>query len=105
TALQYGARGRHMTKAAAIAEVQMEALMRSRWTDLAPTNWTAPVTMNEVVQGPANATEQAYNLSWRITDADPSRTRSIDVLVTWVEPKRRNRQYAITSLRFNHEVL
>ena len=61
--------------------------------------------MNEVVQGPANATEQAYNLSWRIADVDPTRTRSIDVLVTWAERNRPNRQYAITSLRFNHEGL
>ena len=105
TAMKYGARGRHMTKAAAIAEVQMEALMRSRWTNLAPTAWTAPVTVSETVQGAITQTEQSYSLSWRITDVDPSRTRAIDVRVLWDEPNRPTRQYALSSLRFNHEGL
>jgi prepilin-type N-terminal cleavage/methylation domain-containing protein len=105
TAMKYGARGRHMTKAAAIAEVQMETLMRRRWTSIAPTAWTAATTVNETVQGTANQVEQAYSVSWRITDVDPSRTRSIDVRVTWDEPNRPTRQYAISSLRFNHEGL
>lgn len=106
TAMNYGARGRHMTQAAAIAEQQMEILMRSRWTNLAPTaGWTAPVVTSEVIQGATNNTEQSYSTSWRITDVDPTRTRSIDVRVQWTEPKRPARQYAITSLRFNYEGL
>ncbi len=106
TAMQYGARGRHLTKAAAIAEVQMETLMRQRWTDLAPTGgWTGPVTVNEVVQGPANSTEQAYSVSWQIANVDVGRTRSIDVRVQWDERNRAGRQYGVSSMRFNHEGL
>jgi prepilin-type N-terminal cleavage/methylation domain-containing protein len=105
TAMQYGGRGRHLTKAAAVAEGRMEMLMRSRWTDITPTAWTTPVVTNEVIQGPSNLTEQAYSTSWQIADVDPGRTRSIDVRVQWTEPKRPTRQYAISSLRFNHEKL
>ena len=105
TAMQYGSRGRHLTKAAAVAEGRMEMLMRSRWTDLAPTAWTTAVVTNEVVQGPSTVNEQAYATSWQIADVDPGRTRSIDVRVQWTEPNRPTRQYAISSLRFNHEGL
>jgi type IV pilus assembly protein PilV len=110
TAMQYGARGRHMTKAAAVAEEQMEMLMRSRWTTIpqtpgTPPGWTAAMPVNEVVQGPTSSTEQTYNVSWRITDVDPGRTRAIDVRVQWTEGNRPTRQYAISSLRFNHESL
>jgi len=104
TAMQYGARGRHLTKAAAVAEARMEILMRSRWTDLAPTAWTTPVVTNEVIQGP-NLTEQSYSTSWQIVDVDPTRTRSIDVRVLWTERNRPTRQYVVSSLRFNHEGL
>jgi len=105
TAMQYGSRGRHLTKAAAVAEARMEILMRSRWTDLTPTAWTTPVVTNEVIQGAANQTEQAYSTSWQIVDVDPGRTRSIDVRVLWTEPRRPTRQYAISSMRFNQEGL
>jgi prepilin-type N-terminal cleavage/methylation domain-containing protein len=103
TAMDYAARGRHLTKAASIAEAQMEQLGRRTWGNLAPTGWTAPAAVNEVVQGPTDKTEQAYEVSWRIADVDPGRTRSIDVRVQWTEPNRPTRQYAISSLRFNYE--
>ena len=45
-------------------------------------------TVNEVVQGPTNQTEQAYEVSWRITNVDAGRTRSIDVRVQWTERNR-----------------
>src|SRR5688572_29061975 len=105
TAMQYGSRGRHLTKAAAVAESKMEFLMRSRWTAIAPTAWTAPEVTYEVIQGPSNQNEQAYSTSWQIADVDPGRTRSIDVRVQWTERGRPTRQYAISSLRFNHEDL
>ncbi len=108
TAMQYGSRGRHLTKAAAVAEERMEILMRTRWDDaaLAPTGgWTAPQTSDEVVQGPTDQTEMSYDVSWQIANVDPGRTRSIDVRVQWTEQNRPTRQYAISSLRFNHEGL
>ena len=103
TAMQYGSRGRHLTKAAAVAEDKMELLMRKTWDDLDPTAWTAPETVNELIQGPADQTEQAYSVSWKITDVDAGRTRNIDVRVQWNERNRPTRQYAISSLRCNHE--
>ncbi len=103
TAMQYGSRGRHLTKAAAIAEERMEILTRQTWASLGPTAWTAPQTVSETIQGPTIATEQSYAVSWRIADVDPGRTRSIDVRVQWTERNRPTRQYAISSLRFNHE--
>jgi hypothetical protein len=63
------------------------------------------VTVNETVQGASTQAEQAYSLSWRITDVDATRTRSIDVRVLWDERNRPTRQYAISSLRFNQEGL
>ena len=103
TAMKYGTRGRHMTKAAAVAEARMEELSRRTWGNLAPTAWTTPITVNEVIQGPTNKTEQAYEVSWQIANVDAGRTRSIDVRVQWTEPNRPTRQYAISTLRFNHE--
>jgi prepilin-type N-terminal cleavage/methylation domain-containing protein len=105
TAMQYGSRGRHLTKAAAVAEGRMEMLMRSRWTDLAPTAWTTPVVTNEVIQAASNQTEQVYSTSWQIANVDTGRTRSIDVRVQWTELGRPTREYVISGLRFNHEGL
>lgn len=106
TALQYGSRGRHLTKAAEVAEVQMEQLMRRTWTALGPTGgWTAPQTVNNVVQSATNDTEQSYDVSWQIANLDPGRTRSIDVRVEWDEPNRPNRVYGLSNIRFNHEGL
>ena len=103
TAMQYGSRGRHTTKAAAIAEERMEILTRQTWANLAPTAWTAAQTVSETIQGPTNKTEQTYAVSWRIADVDAGRTRSIDVRVQWNERGLANRQYAISSMRFNYE--
>jgi len=105
TALDYGSRGRHLTQAAAVAEERMELLMRQRWTNLAPTAWTAPVVESNVVQGATNHTEQTYEVSWRIANLDVGRTRSVDVQVEWDEPKRPNRRFALSSIRFNYEGL
>jgi prepilin-type N-terminal cleavage/methylation domain-containing protein len=106
TALSYGGRGRHLTKAAAVAEVKMEDLMRRRWTNLAVTGgWDGPETVYEVVQSAADENEQAYEVTWRIADLDAGRTRSVDVLVEWDEPKRPDRRYAISNIRFNYEGL
>ena len=103
TAMKYGSRGRHMTKAAAVAEARMEELSRRTWANLAPTAWTTPVAVSELIQGPVDKTEQIYQVSWQIADVDAGRTRSIDVRVQWTEPNRPTRQYALSTLRFNHE--
>jgi prepilin-type N-terminal cleavage/methylation domain-containing protein len=105
-AMKHGNRGRHTTQAAVIAQTRMEQLQRMRWTSIAPTaGWTAAVAVNNVVQDGGNKLEQAYNRSERITDEVAGATRTIDVRVNWSEPGRPNRQYAISSIRFNFEGL
>lgn len=108
-ALEYNSRGRHQTAAAVQAEQRMEELMRRTWTDpdLAPTaGWTAPVAVTTDVQtSGGTVTEQTFEVSERIADVDPGRTRSIDVRVEWDEPGRPNRRFALSNMRFNYEGL
>ena len=105
-AMKFGNSGRHTTQAAAIAQTRMEQLQRMRWTSVAPTaGWTAAVAVNNVVQDGGNKVEQSYSRSERITDEVAGATRAIDVRVNWNEPGRANRQYAISSVRFNFEGL
>jgi prepilin-type N-terminal cleavage/methylation domain-containing protein len=107
-AMKHGNRGRHTTQAAAIAQSRMEVLQRMRWSEpaLAPTGgWMVAVPVNNVVQDGGNKLEQAYSRSERITDDVAGVTRTIDVRINWNEPGRPNRQYAISSIRFNFEGL
>ena len=106
-ALRGGGSGRHQTQAAAIAQSQMEQLERLRWTDLATTAgaFTAPVTVNNLVQSDTTDAEMAYAVSWRITDVQVGWTRSIDVRVTWDEPQRPGRSVVLSGVRFNREAL
>lgn len=105
-AREFGNRGRHTTQAAAIAQTQLEQMQRDTWTNLATTGgWTTAVTVDNDVQAGTTLTEQSYAVSWRITDAVAGSTRNIDVRVRWDEPGRANRQYAVSSMRFNYEGL
>jgi prepilin-type N-terminal cleavage/methylation domain-containing protein len=100
--------GRHTTAAAMLAETQMDELQRRRWTDVVDTGgaWVTAVRNEQVTHQDGTVfNEQSYNLSWRITDDVANQTRLIDVRVTWNEPKRPNRAYAISSIRFNRESL
>lgn len=105
-AMQGRASGRHTTFAAAVAQTQMDELQRRRWTDVADTGgaWVSQAR-SEIVQDGTNQVEQAYTLNWRITDEVANVTRLIDVRVTWDEPKRPNRAYSLSSIRFNREGL
>ena len=106
-ALRSGGSGRHQTQAAAIGQSRMEQLERLRWTDLTTTGgaFTAPVTVNNVVQSDTTDAEMSYAVSWRIADVQAGWTRAIDVRVTWDEPKRPGRSVVLSSLRFNREGL
>jgi type IV pilus assembly protein PilV len=100
-ALRGGESGRRTTEAAAIAETRMEQLQRATWTDVAPTGgWTAASTLSSPGQSGVE-----YNVKWRIADVVAGATRSIDVQVTWTEPQRGSRSFAISSMRFNREDL
>ncbi|MCA9512470.1 MAG: prepilin-type N-terminal cleavage/methylation domain-containing protein [Myxococcota bacterium] len=106
-ALRGSTTGRHQTMAASIAQSQMEQLQRVSWNDpsLNPGGWTAPIVVNQVVEAPVNMIEQTYALSWRVTDLVVGQRRSIDVRVTWNDPNRPNRSYAVSSVRYNYENL
>ncbi len=104
--MQGGQRGRHLTNATAIAETQLEQLQRLGWGQLGVTAWTAPVQVSNAVQDAAGTqVEQAFNLSWRITDLVAGKTRSIDVRVDWTEADGRARTVALSSVRHNYEAL
>jgi prepilin-type N-terminal cleavage/methylation domain-containing protein len=106
-AMRGGNRGRHSTQATAIAEGQMEQLIRTTWTALAPTGgWTAATTVNNTVQADAgNGAEQSYSMSFRIANATAGSTRNVDVRVSWVETGGQARSVSLSSIRFNRENL
>lgn len=105
-AMKGRASGRHTTFAATVAQTHMDELQRRRWTTVTDTGgaWVSQAR-NEIVQDGADQVEQAYTLNWRITDEVANVTRLLDVRVTWDEPGRANRAYALSSIRFNREGL
>ncbi len=108
-AMRSGSSGRHATQAAAFAQGRMEQLQRLRWTDLATTAgaFTAPILQGNNVQvlGGPDDVEMTYAVDWRIADVEAGWTRSIDVRVSWDEPKRPGRSVVLSSLRYNREGL
>ena len=105
-ALQGNQRGRHLSLGALVAHNQLEELVGSSWTALAPVTWTAPITISTVIDdGQGGTIEQNYQASWQIQDVIVDETRSIDIRITWTEPNGRARNVAASTLRFNRENL
>jgi prepilin-type N-terminal cleavage/methylation domain-containing protein len=106
-AMKGGSQGRHATRAAAIAESEMEFLQYASWTSGAvdpTTGWTTPTTdQTEVKVDGGVGTEQTYSVSHRITDLAPTFTRAIDIEVSWTEPGGKVRSIILSSIRFNRE--
>jgi prepilin-type N-terminal cleavage/methylation domain-containing protein len=101
-ALRFGSSGKHVSQAALIARDKMEEFQRMPWAGVAVTTWTTPATVDaEVETSGGTVTEQAYGLSWRVSDLLANRTRAIDVQVTWDEPGRPGRSYTLSSVRHN----
>lgn len=105
-ALSGGRAGRHSSQAAVIARDQMETFQQLFWTDagldlrlVQTAGWTAPVTVNRQPTGGAGV-EQAYNVSWRITDVDAAWLKNVDVRVTWNEANFANRTVTISGVRY-----
>lgn len=97
-AMRGGASGRQASQAAAIAQDKMEEFQRTAWTNLGNTSgWTSGDTETPT-QG-----NQDYIVSWRIADVVANVTKSVDVRVTWSEPRRPNRSLTLSSYRFNRE--
>lgn len=102
-AMRGGASGRHSSDAAIVAYSQAESFLRMDFADLSATGGAfvpAPGgPVETVVQtDDGNAVEMTYALSWRIADLNPN-TKSIDVVVTWNEPQRPNRQLVLSTIR------
>ena len=106
-AMRGGNQGRHATRAAALAESEMEFLQYASWTSGAidpTTGWTTPDPRNTDVQvDGGSSSEQEYALSYRVTDLEPTFTRAIDIEVSWIEPGGKNRSIILSSIRFNRE--
>jgi prepilin-type N-terminal cleavage/methylation domain-containing protein len=105
-ALSGGRAGRHSSQAAVIARDQMEDFQQFNWTDAAvdarllqTAGWTAPVVVNRQLDGGAGV-EQAFNVSWRVTDVEANWLKNVDVRVTWSEPNFANRTVTISGVRY-----
>ncbi len=100
-------RGRHATKAAAIAESKMEQLQQDAWATLGVTaGFVAdPVEENKIQLDGAGATsvERPYSVSYQVTDLQVTFTRAIDVQVSWIEEGGKARSITLSSIRYNRE--
>jgi prepilin-type N-terminal cleavage/methylation domain-containing protein len=106
-AMKGGNQGRHASRAAALAESEMEFLQFASWDSGAidpTTGWTTPTTRQTEVQVySGTGVEQTYSLSYRVTDLVPTFTRAIDIEVSWTELGGRARSVILSSIRFNRE--
>ncbi|HEX9813657.1 MAG TPA: prepilin-type N-terminal cleavage/methylation domain-containing protein [Myxococcota bacterium] len=105
-AIQGSDRGRHASNAAAIAENRMEQLQQNSWASVGVTaGFVAdPVKENAIQRdGAPDLVERVYNVSYQITDLQPTFTRAIDVRVSWTEESGKNRSITLSSVRFNRE--
>jgi prepilin-type N-terminal cleavage/methylation domain-containing protein len=98
-------RGRHTTHAAAIAENKMEQLQQDAWASIGVTGgWVAdPVEQSTVKLDGATIFERTYNVSYQITDLQPTFTRAVDVQVSWAEENGEVRSVTLSSIRYNRE--
>ena len=98
-------RGRHATNAAAIAENKMELLQQDTWTLVGVTGGFVadPVEQNAIQLDGASSLERSYNVSYQVTDLQPTFTRAIDVQVSWTEKNGETRSITLSSVRYNRE--
>ncbi len=99
-------RGRHATYAAAVAENKMEQLQQDSWLSIGVTGGffvDSPETSNIQLAGGSSLDERAYNVSYQITDLQPTFTRAIDVQVSWTEEGGEIRSVTLSSIRYNRE--
>lgn len=104
-AMQGSDRGRHSSKAAAIAENKMEQLQQDAWALIPATaGFVAdPNEQHHVQLNGGTSLERSYAVSYQITDLQPTFTRAIDVQVSWTEEGGENRSITLSSIRYNRE--
>jgi prepilin-type N-terminal cleavage/methylation domain-containing protein len=98
-------RGRHATRAAAIAENRMEQLQQAAWADVGVTGGFVadPVEQSNVQLNGGALSERDYSVSHQIADIQPTFTRAIDVQVSWTEEDGEIRSVTLSSIRYNRE--
>jgi ribosome-binding ATPase YchF (GTP1/OBG family) len=104
-AMQGSDRGRHATFAAAIAENKMEQLQQDTWTSIAVTGGFVadPIEKSQIQVNGGTSLERSYNVSYQITDLQPTFTRALDVQVSWTEKNGEARSVTLSSVRYNRE--
>lgn len=102
SALRSGRQGRDVTEASRVAQQQMEFLQGEPWASLAPTSWTAPVSVTAKTTG-GSGVGQSFNVRYRVVADTDTNLRHIDVEVSWTEATDRAAQpphiYAISTER------
>ena len=98
-------RGRHATHAAAIAENKMEQLQQDAWASIGVTGGFVadPVVQSTVKLDGATIFERTYNVSYQITDLQPTFPRAVDVQVSWAEENGQVRSVTLSSIRYNRD--
>ena len=113
-ALSFGATGRDYRTAVSIARDQMERVQTMTWDDLGTTtSFEAPGWINvsgysagqlpvvlDTPSGLNGATQQFYDIEWRVGDANAEQTlRNVDLRVAWIDNTGRSRIYALSTVR------
>lgn len=116
-ALRQGTGGWNQTQAAVLARDQLEQIRRLPWAQVAPTAGFQPVPwINNPPLAPGQVASvltsasagaqnrQVYTVSWRV-QAVPgdANLRTVDVQVTWAEPRLPNRAVTLSTVRYNGE--
>ena len=98
-----GAKGsKNLPRAVEISQGQIERLSRLDWTDLPAGAWTTPVAATTTVDSGVAQIDNTYMIDQRVTDVVAGQTRSIDVRVSWTDPRRGGRSFSLTTLKFNN---
>ncbi len=116
-ALRQGSGGWNQTQAAVLARDQLEQIRRLPWDQVAPTAGFQPVpwlmdpalppglvarTLSSASGG--LQTRQVFTVNWRV-QAVPgdANLRTVDVQVSWAEPRNPNRSVTLSTVRYNGE--
>jgi prepilin-type N-terminal cleavage/methylation domain-containing protein len=93
---------RDLTAAVGIARGQLEQLTRLDWSDIPVAAWTLPAAATSRVDSSVQQNDQVYMVDQRVTALVVGQTRTIDVRVSWADPRRGNRTFNLSTVKFNN---
>lgn len=93
---------RNLTAAVSIAQGQLEQLTRLDWSDLPVAAWSTPVAATSRIDGSVEQSDRVYMVDQRVTAIIAGQTRAVDVRVSWTDPRRGNRTFNLTTVKFNN---